>query len=47
MSSDYFKNLDLLTAIRYEEKLKVGSVDLPDPLDSDVREMSFNYPNLP
>ncbi|KAG8180451.1 hypothetical protein JTE90_024841 [Oedothorax gibbosus] len=51
MSSDYFKKLDFLTSIRYEEKLKVGSIDLPDPLDIAVRDSVFsddtrNWPDL-
>lgn len=42
MTSSYYKQLEILPQLRYAEKLKIGNVELPDPLDIDLRDKLFN-----
>lgn len=42
MTSSYYKQLEILHQLRYAEKLKIGNVELPDPLDIDLRDKLVN-----
>lgn len=40
-TSSYFK-LEILPQHRYAEKLKTRDIELPDPMDSNLRDKCFN-----